>query len=103
MKQHCHFDERFLRGEISVFKRRDFSPPRRSSPLGSGLRNDIVMVLGMTLIVCVLCSGCIRLTGGAGLWHQGPNDETPKTKQVHFDTHDYVPGTPAPGTVRNDS
>ena len=44
-------------------------------------------------------SGCIRLTGNAGYWHQGPNDEQPKSKQVGFDTNDYVPGTPAPGNI----
>lgn len=28
--------------------------------------------------------GCIRLTGHAGYWHQGPEDEEPKIKEVGF-------------------
>ena len=50
-------------------------------------------VLGLLSVVCCLWSffsGCIHLTGTAGYWKQGASDETPKTKQVHFDSNDLV-------------
>lgn len=47
-------------------------------------------------MLCALCSmlifsGCIRLTGGAGVWKQGPEDEAPVTHQVGFDTNQVLP------------
>lgn len=52
------------------------------------------------LFACLtLASGCIRLTGSAGYWSQGPGDEPPKGKTVGFDTNDFVPGAPAPGSI----
>ena len=53
--------------------------------------------------MAALFSGCIRLTGGAGYWHKGPEDEQPKVKQVGFDTNDYVPGAPAPGNITREN
>ena len=50
-------------------------------------------------IFFILLSGCVRITGNAGYWHQGPNDEAPKSKQAGFDTNDLVPGAPAPGSI----
>lgn len=35
-----------------------------------------------------LLSGCVRLTGGAGVWKQGAQDEEPVTRGVGFDTAD---------------
>ena len=39
----------------------------------------------------ILCSGCVRLTGGAGVWKQGANDEAPTTHEVGFDTNQLAP------------
>jgi hypothetical protein len=48
-------------------------------------------------VVCCLLSACIRLSGSAGYWKQGENDEVPKSKSVGFDTAnldpDYAPGS----------
>ena len=35
-------------------------------------------------------SGCLRLTGGAGVWKQGAGEEGPTTHQVGFDTQQIV-------------
>lgn len=52
------------------------------------------------LLVCLaLTCGCVRLTGSAGYWSQGAGDEAPKGKSVGFDTNNFVPGAPAPGSI----
>ena len=51
------------------------------------------------ILIGTLFQGCVRLTGNAGWWHQGTNDESPKAKQIGFDTNDYVPGAKAPGNI----
>lgn len=45
----------------------------------------------LILVLAVLLSGCIRLTGGAGVWKQGADEEEPTTHQVGFDTQQIVP------------
>ncbi len=62
--------------------------------------------LAMTLpffFFSLISSGCIHLTGGAGYWHKGPGEESPKSKQVKFDSNDYVPGASAPGSISTGS
>ena len=44
-------------------------------------------------------SGCIRLTGTAGYWKQGPQDEAPKVKQISLDTQKLVQPNTAPGDI----
>lgn len=48
-----------------------------------------------TLIACFLAltaffSGCVRLTGGAGVWKQGADDEEPVSHSASFDTDRLV-------------
>ena len=38
-----------------------------------------------------LFSGCVRLTGGAGVWKQGTEDAVPTSHEVGFDTQQLVP------------
>ncbi|MFA5160457.1 MAG: hypothetical protein WC484_08155 [Candidatus Omnitrophota bacterium] len=53
----------------------------------------------LLVLVCLLfLSGCVRLAGGAGYWKTGASGET-TAKKVGFDTADYVPGSPAPGSI----
>jgi hypothetical protein len=59
---------------------------------------NISSILFYLFMLCAF-QGCIRLTGSAGYWHQGANDAAPKSKQVGFDTNNYVPGAPAPGSI----
>ncbi len=44
-------------------------------------------------------SGCIRLTGTAGYWHQGKDDEQPQGKSVTLDTNDVVYPNRAKGSI----
>jgi hypothetical protein len=48
------------------------------------------LFLSCLLIFAFLFSGCIRLTGSAGYWKKGSEDEAPKSKTVGFDTQDLV-------------
>jgi len=50
-------------------------------------------------VTAMFFGGCIRLSGEAGYWHQGPNDEVPKSKTVGFDTQNMVPGSNPPGKI----
>ena len=43
-------------------------------------------ILFLLLFLCFAFQGCIRLTGNAGYWRQGTDDEAPQVKQVGFDT-----------------
>ncbi len=54
------------------------------------LTRSFLKFLFLILSFLISFTGCIRLSGSAGYWHQGPNDEVPKTKQVGFDTQDIV-------------
>jgi hypothetical protein len=56
------------------------------------------LVIIFFLITSTL-SGCIRLTGKAGYWHKGKEDEYAKSKQVGFDTQKFVPGS-TPGNIK---
>ncbi len=51
------------------------------------------------LIMAVCAAGCIRLTGGTGVWYQGAEDEAPKSKQIGFDTDDLIPQKNPPGNI----
>lgn len=51
------------------------------------------------IAVFLLSAGCIRLTGSAGYWHQGPSDETPQGKSVTLDTNDVVYPNRAKGSI----
>jgi len=55
--------------------------------------------MALFVVLCaVLMSGCVRLSGGAGYSHTDSEGNV-KNKQVGFDTADYVPGSPAPGSI----
>lgn len=63
-------------------------------------KNRVLIFLGSWLLVLgVFLSGCIRLSGKAGYWHKGPDDEYAKSKQVGFDTQKLAPGY-TPGSVQ---
>lgn len=47
-------------------------------------------------VLCLLTSGCVRLTGGAGVWKQGVDDEEPVSHSASFDTDRLV--RPAQGS-----
>ncbi len=61
------------------------------------MRKNNFQFYGFNALPFALCtlllffSGCIRLTGGAGVWKQGPEDEEPVTHQVGFDTQQILP------------
>ena len=61
----------------------------------------IFRALGLLSLVCCLwsLSGCIRLSGSAGFWHQGKENEAPKAKSVGFDTASLNPND-APGDIQ---
>lgn len=44
--------------------------------------------LGLVLMFCLMCGGCIRLQASA--WHQGAEDETAKVHEVALDTRELV-------------
>lgn len=50
-------------------------------------------------VTAIFFGGCIRLSGGAGYWHQGPKDDVPKAKTVGFDTQNMVPGSTPSGKI----
>ncbi len=43
------------------------------------------------VLICLAYSGCVRVAGTAGYWHQGPEDEEPQGKQVTLDSQKLVP------------
>ena len=51
------------------------------------------------LLLGTLGSGCIRLTGNAGYWKQGAEDEASEAKSVGFDTQKMMPGY-TPGDIQ---
>jgi len=50
------------------------------------------------LFFIIFFPGCVRFSGGAGYWHTDSKGEA-KGRQVGFDTADYIPGSPAPGSI----
>ena len=42
------------------------------------------------LLFVFIFSGCIRLQGKAGYWHQGSDEKGPAAKQVGFDTAEII-------------
>ncbi len=51
----------------------------------------VFFILFYLLPFTFLLSSCVRLTGNAGVWKQGPEDEEPVSHEVGFDTQDLVP------------
>ena len=62
---------------------------------GGGMRR----FLSFFILVILFFSGCIRLTGTAGYWKKGSEDESPKSKQVSFDTQDIVQPDRTKGSI----
>lgn len=56
----------------------------------------------LVILCCVLSlvvlNGCVRLSGAAGCWKTTSEGET-TSKEVGFDTADYIPSSPAPGSI----
>lgn len=52
--------------------------------------NTKLKLFFLITVFCILTSGCIRLTGGAGVWKQ-KGDEAPETHTASFDTADFIP------------
>ncbi len=52
----------------------------------------------MVIVLGLIFPGCIRLTGGAGYWHEDAQGEV-KSKQVGFDTQNLVDPNHAPGDI----
>jgi hypothetical protein len=48
-------------------------------------------LIAYTLALIALLSGCIRLTGSAGVWKQGADDPAPSSAEAGFDTNQIVP------------
>lgn len=44
------------------------------------------------LFLMVLLSGCVRMSGGAGYWKSGEEDEPAELKSVNFDSNRLIPG-----------
>lgn len=57
-------------------------------------------VYGVLVLWLLTLSGCIRFQ--AGTWYQGPEDETPKVRQVDLDSRSLLPGQPPPGDITVD-
>ena len=56
--------------------------------------------LALLVLVSFSVIGCMRLQGGAFYAKKGPQDETPKVKEVNFDSNQLIPGKkPAPGRI----
>lgn len=56
-------------------------------------RFKLFLLMTSCLSVIVL-SGCIRLTGNAGYWKKGAEDEQAAYHGAGFDTNDLVPNQP---------
>ncbi len=60
------------------------------------MKKNVLQKISLITVLCTLYSvlsfsGCIRLTGGAGVWKQGAEDEEPTSHEVGFDTQQIVP------------
>lgn len=53
--------------------------------------------LGVFFLIFLL-GGCVRVTGTAGYWKTGEDGKT-KAKRATFDTADYAPLGPSPGSI----
>lgn len=59
-----------------------------------GLQDDTILKsLFLISVLCLLCSGCIRLAGGAGYYTE--KDGEYQSKQASFDTERLNPNRPA--------
>ena len=58
------------------------------------LNRNFFYFISLLSLVCSLMSGCIRLTGTAGLWKQDAEDEQPVSHLVGFDTNNLLPPPP---------
>ena len=64
------------------------------------MKSAKLFVTALTIpILLFALTGCIRVSGGAGYWHQGAEDEAPTVKQVGFDTDDVVHPNKTPGSI----
>jgi len=52
------------------------------------------------LLLLLLTSGCVRMTGGAGYWKQGPDDAEPQSKYAGFDTQKMIPQDKSQGSIQ---
>jgi len=87
-----------MRTQNCHFERSEKSPNLKSGDLSASPRDDKFYFVIFFLILTLL-SGCIRLTGNAGYWKQGAEDEAPKVRSAGFDSADFVPGSPPPGNI----
>ena len=79
------------------FLKRDYEPGvRRKRRLGviPWLRTHGWLMIFPALLL----SGCVRLTGTAGYW-KTDKQGNPDTKRATFDSADFFPGSPAPGSI----
>ena len=53
----------------------------------------------LIVILAAFAAGCIRLQGKAGYWHQGSEDESPKGKEIGFDTQNLVQQNRREGSI----
>lgn len=55
------------------------------------------------ILLMLIFSGCVRLTGKAGYWKQGPEDAEPQVKQAGFDTANLTGQLPPEAGVERES
>ena len=51
------------------------------------------------LLLSFIFSGCIRLVGKAGYYHQGSDDEAPQVKEAGFDTAKVFSSSKSTGSI----
>lgn len=64
-------------------------------------RQRIRLLFLAPCLLPLLFFGCIRLQGSAGYYKKGPEDESPKARQVGFDTQKLIPNR-TPGSITMD-
>ncbi len=57
------------------------------------MKKDALKLISSALLV-LFFSGCIRLTGNAGYWKKGADEEQASYHGAGFDTNDLVPNNP---------
>ncbi len=100
----------FARGIRAFFVQNRFGFPKKRPEtasrggLSSGKADSSVACLRSLVWAGLLISspafcGCVRLAGTAGYAYQGPSDESPKVKQLGFDTQRLIPSDQTPGNI----
>lgn len=51
------------------------------------------------MLIGLVFSGCIRLAGKAGYYHQGPDEDAPQVKEAGFDTAQMFPSSKSTGSI----